>query len=51
MANVHFILDNEVYGHALRLCNTFFISMTTVDMQMCLNVMLHIHCPSCKAPL
>jgi len=46
MVYVHCMLDTWGYKHALKICNTYCFSTATVVAQMCLTLMLYIHCQS-----
>ena len=44
------MLDNQgcARAHTHKICNTYCFSTATMVTRTCLNVTLHIHCPSCQ---
>ena len=47
MVHAHCMLDNEVYKHRLRICNTYSFSISTMTAQTRRSVTLYLHCLPC----
>jgi len=47
MVHAHCMLDNEVYKHRFRICNTYSFSISTMTARRRRGVTLCLHCFSC----